>query len=100
MPPVSDRTPARDLFSLAALDGAAVMPAAGALLKEQVPHHLTTHAVAHVLELGSHDCLDMHSCIAETLATNQECYNEYHASAKKQLAVDHMAMETTMLTFC
>ena len=46
----------------------------GALLREQTAHHLTVHAVAHLVELAQHDTIDDHEICATALKLNAELY--------------------------
>lgn len=71
------------------LDGASVnlgeKGGVAALLKQEVPHVIAVHGVAHVLELAWADALKDELLIEEMLETNQKAYVHYAGSGKKKL---------------
>ena len=72
------------------LDGASVnmghKSGVVALLKQEVPHAIGVHAVAHVVELAWADALKGEPLIDEMLETNQMAYVHYAGSGKKKLS--------------
>lgn len=72
------------------LDGASVnlghKAGVVALCRNEVPHVVGVHAVAHVTELAWADALKGEALIDEMLETNQMGYNHYAGSGKKKLS--------------
>ena len=66
-------------------------------LKERNKHKhvVTTHAVAHLLELGVHNAVEYIPEVASMLNVNQEATVEYNGSAKKLLQLESVAEHMT-----
>lgn len=67
--------------------------------QDEVPHLLITHAVAHNLELATHDSFDDCEYVQLTMKMNQDLYTWYHASAKKLGSKERKAKELDEKSF-
>ena len=76
-------------------DGASVnvgrLTGLNTLMRERIPHLVTTHGVAHVVELAVKDAIEGIAEAEDVLKVNQAVVVEYNVSAKKLLSVESVA---------